>query len=133
MSEPTRVAVLTPPGTAAIATLAVVGPRAWEAARALFRPAGAPLPDQAAAGLLRVGKLGAGAGDEVVLAVRRTEPVLWVEVHCHGGPQVVAMLLEAFQARGCEISDWRELPAPVGQARRLATELLDGLTRAPTV
>ena len=39
-----RVAVLTPAGTGAIATVEVSGPRAWELARALFRPAGKPLP-----------------------------------------------------------------------------------------
>ena len=39
-----RVAVLTPPGTGAIATVEVSGPRAWELARELFRPAGKPLP-----------------------------------------------------------------------------------------
>src|ERR1700723_2168666 len=45
VSGDTRVAVLTPPGTGAIATVEVTGPRAWEFTRSLFRPAGKPLSD----------------------------------------------------------------------------------------
>jgi tRNA modification GTPase len=125
----TRVAELTPPGTAAIAVLAVVGPRAWEIVRGLFRPAGKPLPATPAIGLFRVGRLGSGAGDEVVLSVRHVEPQPWVEVHCHGGRQVVAWLVESFQAQGCTPADWRDLAGPM----RLLRDLTDGLTRAPTV
>ncbi|MBA4066293.1 MAG: hypothetical protein C0501_21770 [Isosphaera sp.] len=93
----TRVAVLTPPGTGAIATVAVSGPRAWEFARRLFRPAGQPLPDAPDLHRFRFGRLGDGAGDEVILAVTRPDAV---EVHCHGGRRVVRWVVEQFLALG---------------------------------
>ena len=68
-----RVAVLTPPGTGAIATVAVAGPGAWNAVRTRFRPAGrTPLPDEPTAGRFWFGTLGGGPGDEVVVAVPST-------------------------------------------------------------
>jgi tRNA modification GTPase len=91
----TRVAVLTPPGTGAIATVEVSGPRAWEITRQLFHPAGKPLPEPPELNRFWLGKLG---GDEVILAVTGPETV---EVHCHGGRRVVGMVVEQFTARGC--------------------------------
>ena len=97
----TRVSVLTPPGTGAIATVAVAGPRAWGLARSLVRPAGKkPLPESPELHRFWFGTLGEGAGDEVVLAVTRTEPEPAVEVHCHGGRRVVRWVVEQFAARG---------------------------------
>ena len=67
----TQVAVLTPAGTGAIATVAAVGPGAWEAVRARFRPAsGKPPPDRPDANRFWFGTLGDGPGDEVVVAVK---------------------------------------------------------------
>jgi tRNA modification GTPase len=136
MTAPTRVACLTPPGTGAVATLAVVGPRAWGAVRALFRPAGsAPLPEEpAVSGRFWVGRLGEGAGDEVVLAVRRAGPDYWVELHCHGGRQVVAWLTEAFERQGVESCRWQDLTAdsPGAAPGRWAAEALRELSLAPT-
>ena len=120
----TRVAVLTPSGTGAIATLAVVGPRAWELACTHFRPAGKPLPVTPAVGRVRFGTLG---GDEVVLAVLAADRV---EVHCHGGRQVVRLLVGLFVADGCEEVGWSEVEfTPAGSDLRA----LDPLTRAPTI
>ena len=148
MKPTTRVARLTPPGTGAIATLAVRGPDAWTIARKLFRPAGPnPLPDEPKVGAFWFGRLGEGVADEVVLAVKALAPVPCVEVHCHGGRQVVRWLLETFAAQECEVCDWRELPeersAPSRgdlprpplplPASRLHGQALDALTRARTV
>ena len=40
------------------------------------------------------GSFGSPPGDAVVLAVRRLDPIAWVEVHCHGGPTVVRWLTQ---------------------------------------
>jgi len=91
----TRVQVLTPAGTGAIATVEVSGPRAWEIARQLFKPAGKPLPAEPELHRFWFGRL---AGDEVILAVTGPETL---EVHCHGGVRVVRWVVEQFTARGC--------------------------------
>lgn len=96
----TRVAVLTPAGTGAIATVAVAGPRAWEIARQHFRPAsGKPLPESPELHRFWFGKL--ADGDEVVLAVKAVDPESAVEVHGHGGRRVVRWVVEQFLASGC--------------------------------
>lgn len=89
----TTVSLLTPPGTAAIAVIEARGPLALAVALALFSKA---LPESPEVGQFWFGTL---AGDEVVLAV--TEPDA-VEVHCHGGPQVVRSILAHFTEAGCE-------------------------------
>jgi tRNA modification GTPase len=119
----TRVAVLTPPGTGAIATVEVSGPRAWEFARQLFRPAGKPLPESPELHRFWLGTLG---DDEVILAVTAACGVAAdqrVEIHCHGGRRVVRWVVEQFAALGC-IED-RE-PTPEGSVLGL-------LSRAPTL
>jgi tRNA modification GTPase len=112
----TLAAVLTPAGTSAIAALAIRGPRAWIAVRDLFRPLNRAVawpPEQVNAGQFWVGRFGAesgkSAGDEVVLAVKRIAPVPWVEVHCHGGIEVVRWILETLQERGIQVCSWQEL------------------------
>lgn len=130
----TRVAVLTPPGTGAIATVAVAGPGAWDAARTRFRPAGpTPLPDAPEPGRFWFGKLGDGAADEVVVAVTQTDPEPRVEVHCHGGRRVVRWVVEQFTAAGCEeVSGWKLLtPEDFGDGTD--PRVLEPLSRAPTV
>src|SRR5262249_48006519 len=92
---------LTPPGSAAIAVLELSGGGIWKVIRDLFRPrSGEPLPDVPLPGLLLAGSLGPPPGDEVVLAVRAAEPVPVIEVHCHGGNEVVAWLTETIRAAG---------------------------------
>ena len=105
----TRYAVLTPPGTGAIAVLTVSGPDAWPLVLRRFRPAGKPLPESPTLHAVRLGTLGDGAGDEVVVAVTQVSPEVTVEVHCHGGPQVVRMLCDLFDAEGCRRAEWWEI------------------------
>ncbi len=127
----TRVAVLTPPGAGAIATVAVSGPRAWEFARRLFRPAGTPLPDAPELHRFWFGRLGEGAGDEVILAATGPDAV---EVHCHGGRRVVRWVVEQFLALGCPetaLSGGRE--PPVCQTHRGLTPPAQLLPFAPTL
>ncbi len=92
----TRVSVLTPPGTGAIATVAVVGPRAWDAVRAHFRPVKGTLPDSPPRHRVYFGTLAEG-GDEVVVGVRQLVPEPWIEVHCHGGRRVVRWVVELLE------------------------------------
>lgn len=105
-----RVAVLTPPGSGAIATLALSGANAWDIVRArLQRPGGRPLPATPTTQRFWFGTLGEDVGDEVVVAQTRTEPEPWVEIHCHGGQAVVRWLMSLLVQDGCTEVHWREL------------------------
>jgi tRNA modification GTPase len=116
------VSVLTPPGSGAIATVEVAGPRAWETARRLFRPAAKkPLPQAPPLHRFWFGTLGEGVGDEVVLAVREVEPEPRIEVHCHGGRRVVRWVVELLEKQAaCGLA----IPVAKPQA---------ALMRAPTL
>ena len=113
---PTQVACLTPGGTGAIATLAIRGPCAWSVLRELFSPGTAPgkqLPTEGEPGKFWFGRLREGLGgkaaDDVVVAVKRVSPVPWLEMHCHGGREVIRYLLEIFAAHGMQICSWQDL------------------------
>jgi len=115
--QPTQLTILTPPGSGAIAVLELAGPGAWAIARTHLRPAGLPLPDSIVAGLTAFGRVGPGAGDEVVLAVPRDGVV---EIHCHGGVQVVRMLTQLFLDAGCVMA----VEQPTATFAEAATRLL---------
>jgi tRNA modification GTPase len=125
MNEGTFIACLTPPGRAAIATLTVRGPHAWKIVRESFEPLSGQLPSEAESGRFRLGRL---AGAEVVLAVREDA----IELHCHGGAEIVAMLLEVFAERGIQVCSWQEMDRRTsnGPSRSLAQA---ALVQAPTV
>jgi tRNA modification GTPase len=121
-----RVAVLTPPGVGAIATLEVAGPDAWRIVRALFhRSNDKPLPDEPSLHRTWFGTL----DDEVVLAVTRIEPEPAIEIHAHGGTQVVKRLQRLFEDNGCRAKPADDRPREIEQARTLRTAaiLLDQL------
>ncbi len=135
-ADPTYLSCLTPAGTGAIATLAVRGPCAWAVARELFRGGrGRELPAEPEAGRFWFGRLGdeaAGGSDEVVLAVRHGGPEPWLEVHCHGGREVVRLLEEALAARGLEVLPWPDLERR-STGDSLRAEALAALARASTM
>jgi tRNA modification GTPase len=133
-AEPASVvACLTPPGRAALATLGLFGPRAWPAARELFRlRSGSPLPERPQAGCFWLGRMGEELADEVVLAVKRADPLPWLEVHGHGGPAVVDMLLDLLAARGLRPCTWQEFLRHTG-SDPLASAAAVALAQAPTV
>ncbi len=130
-SAPTRVACLTPPGQAALAVLGVHGPRAWDAVRAVFRPRSGELPADAVAGRFWVGRMGGEVADEVVVAVKRAAPVPWVEVHGHGGREVVRFLLDLLVGQGLQTCTWQEFLSLTAEDP-LAALASAALAEAPT-
>lgn len=110
----TIVACLTAPGTGAIAVLGLSGPRSWELVRELFTPRSRSherLPATAEPGRFWLGRLGTDLADEVVVVVRRREPFPVVEVHCHGGREMIRYLTGAFVERGCRCVSWQQFQA----------------------
>ncbi|MEJ7636706.1 MAG: GTPase [Singulisphaera sp.] len=100
-------------------------------ADAAFRPRRGPSLAESPPGRLRLGRMGAGIGDEVVAVVIASEPPE-VEVYAHGGAAAVALVAEALVAEGAE------LRRPVAWVRHdarsaIAAEALVDLARAPTV
>src|SRR5262245_9009322 len=127
-----RVARLTPPGTAAIATIAVVGSGAWQTIRELFRSSNdQPLNEEPVAGSLHFGHFGPAPGDEIVLARRPTTNEPWFDIHCHGGIVVVEWIIEQITSRGAQLINWQELERQTSGSwlRAVAAE---ALTRAMT-
>ena len=102
------ISCLTPPGVGAIATLAIVGPQAWQTVRSLFHGP-APLPPEPVGGRTWHGWLGDETRDDVVIHADLTRAGGWVEVHCHGGVEVVRLLLETFERRGIPTNPWQQL------------------------
>jgi tRNA modification GTPase len=96
-----RVGVLTPQGRGAVAVVRVWGRDAVVVVAAAFRPRSGPGLAGTPAGRLRLGRMGAGTGDEVVAVVLDGE-VPEVEVHCHGGPASLALVVAALVAAGAE-------------------------------
>jgi tRNA modification GTPase len=100
-------------------------------ADAAFRPHRGPRLAATAPGRLRVGRMGAGLGDEVV-AVVVDGPIPGVEVQCHGGPAPLALVVEALIAAGAEVAepgDWAEAES----TSRISAEAQIDLAGAPTV
>jgi len=89
----------------------------------------APLPQHAVPGRFYLGRLGedANACDEVVLTVKPD----WLELHCHGGVEVVRFIEGLFAARGVCQGSWRELTQAGGS--RLGLLAKEQLLHAPTV
>jgi tRNA modification GTPase len=103
----TVVALLTPPGKSALATLGVAGPLAWEVVRGLFSPrSGKPLPEAPQPGRWWLGRAGDDLADDAVLAVRRGEPIPLVELHVHGGREVSRYLADLLVERGLRLVSW---------------------------
>src|SRR3954452_16412969 len=126
-----RVCLLTPEGRGAVAVLRVWGPRALEVVDAAFRPSRGVRLAESPPGRLRLGRMGAGLGDEVVAVVLPGDG-LEVEVQCHGGASAVALVVEALVERGAERRQ------PVAWVRHAASSAIEAeaqvdLARAPTL
>jgi tRNA modification GTPase len=126
-----RVCVLTPEGRGGLAVLRLFGPGALAVADVAFRPARGRALAQTPPGRLRLGRIGAGRGDEVVAVVIAGDPPE-VEIHCHGGPAAVALVVTALVDCGAE----RRQPgawARHAAATAIEAEALVDLARAPTL
>src|SRR5258708_40040711 len=95
----TWASVLTPAGRGAVAVVRVWGADALRVVDAAFRPNQGSRLSDTPRGRLRVGRIGAGLGDEVVAVVLDGDPAE-VEVHCHGGPAPLDLVLAALEAAG---------------------------------
>lgn len=129
---PTWIACLTPPGQSALATLGLYGPRAWEALRKLFRRrTGEVLAEEPVGGRFWLGRIGGEMSDEVVVAVKQTERLPWLEVHGHGGREVVRLLIELFREQGLQLCSWEDFLRKTS-ADALSAEAAIALAQATT-
>lgn len=134
-STETVIAVLTPPGAAAIATLALHGPRAWTCTRRHFQPVSKKVPESIAdvsEGQFWFGKLGTETSDEVVFVLKQIEPIPCVEIHSHGGREVLRLLLALFRSEGINEIDWQEYQQRIASTPLQALAISE-LAHAPTV
>ncbi|MDR3639641.1 MAG: 50S ribosome-binding GTPase [Isosphaeraceae bacterium] len=127
----TSACVLTPDGRGAISVVRLWGPGAVRIADAAFRPNRGGRLACSPPGHLRVGRLGAGLGDEVVAVVLSVDPPV-AEIQTHGGPSAVALVLDALAALGAEVCSrarWLEAHSRTP----LAAEAEADLARAGTL
>ena len=86
----------------------------------LFQPHAGTLPEEPTPGRFRFGKLG---GDDVILAIKEGMPTPSIEIHCHGGIEVVRMIAELFVQRGASSVPWQAF---------IGSPIQDLLANAPT-
>ena len=101
MTDRARLCVLTAEGRGAIAVVRIWGPDALAIADATFRPHRGVRLAETPRGRPRVGRVGAGLGDEVVAVVLGfAHEFPEVEIQCHGGPAPLALVVEALISAG---------------------------------
>jgi tRNA modification GTPase len=125
--------LLTGEGRGAIAVVRVWGVGAIDLVKEVFRPNGIARLDVSWPGRLRLGRIGAGLGDEVVGAVVETA-IPAIELQCHGGTAAVSLVQEALERAGAQRCERWELAGfdyPCGDL--LAAQALEDLSKAPTV
>ena len=127
--NPLTVAVLTPVGRGAVATIRVVGNLSQldDAAVPLFRAANGRALSQQELRRIAFGRWGREDAEEIVVS-RLTGETL--ELHCHGGDAAVRRILNDLQRAGCTVVDWPSQRAACGES--LDAECLDALSRATT-
>jgi tRNA modification GTPase len=103
------------------------GPGALELVDRAFRPARGSSLGRTPAGRLRLGRIGAGVGDEVV-AVVVAGPPPEVEIQCHGGSAAVALVVEAIGGQVRSARVWARNSA--GSSLRAEAQV--ALATAPT-
>jgi tRNA modification GTPase len=126
-----RSTILTPTGRGAIGVVQVWGEAAVEAADAVFRPARGVRLVETPPGLPRLGRVGRGAGDEVVAVILAGDPPA-VEIQCHGGPVAIQLVVEALFDAGARPAGPEEWAGARASSSIRAEALVD-LTRATTV
>ena len=102
MSDPLLyTATLTPPGRGAIATITVEGKHAVHRVDRYLTTLSIPFRDLPP-GRLTLGRIGPGAGEQVV-ALQRSDHA--VELHCHGGSAAVARIIQVLAQEECVVID----------------------------
>jgi tRNA modification GTPase len=128
VAEPDTAARLTATGQGAIAVVRAAGPHAIAKLSPHFHPHGKqPLIDLAI-DRIAIGRWGGEAGEEIVVCRTAADTV---ELHCHGGPVVVEMLLATLEELGFHIerSSSHQIE---GHSDPLRTEAEAALTLATT-
>jgi tRNA modification GTPase len=97
-----RVALLTPRGRGAVATIAVSGSEAATVVDRFFRSATKRTLADAPTNTILFGRWNGESGEEVVVC--RTD-VEQVEIHCHGGLAAADAIVETLQAAGASLED----------------------------
>ncbi len=124
------VAVLTPPGRGAVATLSIVGSQATACVAERFQAAaGRPLGDFPIGRIVFGRWFASGVPGEEVVVCRRAEDE--VEVHCHGGRLAVRAIVDSLVAGGVQETSWHELAGRQG-AGRIEAEARVALAAART-
>lgn len=120
-----RIALLSPPGAAALASIGCWGPDAGKLLQPSFsRPLSKPGP---LLGHLRFGDL----HDQVVLLRHDFAGSPAYEICCHGGATLVRGILEYFTASGATQADWTAWLA-IAEGDALRAEAAQALVQAPT-
>jgi tRNA modification GTPase len=126
------VTVLTPQGRGAIGVVRVWGRGAVEVVARTFRPARGGGLAASPVGRLRLGRIGAGLGDEVVAVILPGEDPPSVEIQCHGGPAAMGLVVEALGAAGAKQTEPSDWALHQGASRTQAEAIVD-LAGAPTL
>ncbi len=100
----TTVAILTPPGRGAVATVRVAGPAALECVAGLFHAASGRSVVELPPERIVFGRWHSLAGEEVVVARQAHDAF---EIHCHGGLQAPRAIADSLLARGCLEISWQ--------------------------
>jgi tRNA modification GTPase len=130
----TLAACLTPSAAGAIAVISVRGPEAWQIVRGLFRARNYPdalLPEKVKCPQFWLGKLTGEALDDVVVLARRLEPMPEIEIHCHGGRQLVDVILQMLRDHKARVVTWQSLERETS-TDPICTEAAIALADTPT-
>ena len=103
-ADETVVAIVTPSGRGAVATVVVEGPNALHVVEPQFLPAGHPLGARRI-GDIAYGRWGSPAGEDLVLS-RTAESR--IEIHCHGGPAASSRIQSDLVTAGCRATSWQQ-------------------------
>jgi tRNA modification GTPase len=108
------VAMLTPAGRGAVATVVVDGPRATDCVAAHYQAHSGQVHGGGSLAAMAINRIsvgrfglvpGEGAPGEEIVVCRRGERR--IELHCHGGEVAAATLIARMVDEGCEPCDWQ--------------------------
>lgn len=116
-----RVMLLTPPGTGAIGVVRVVGPRAADLVRHVFRASSSDPPQWERSDALAHGLImdGDEVLDDVLVGSVEVDGARAVDICAHGGVRVMERLVILLEREGAELVEREAVPAEVWPARNL--------------